>query len=113
MGITIRLGSCSRNRVGGIDCEINHPELGIVPYTLSPADLERAELGEFGPVATYSAPPPTAEGERAWRDLELSRTDFTQLADAPVDTARYVAYRSALRDYPSTLDFLDGIRPAF
>lgn len=108
---TILSGSCSRNRVGGVDCEIDHPELGVIPHTLDGPGVKRAELGQFGTIADYTAPTPTSEGERAWRDLELSKTDFTQLADVPVDSLRYATYRSALRDYPTTLDFLDGIRP--
>jgi hypothetical protein len=37
---------------------------------------------------------------RLWRDKELSRTDWTQIADAPVDKAAWAVYRQALRDLP-------------
>ena len=37
---------------------------------------------------------------RLWRDKELSRTDWTQVADAPVDQAAWAVYRQALRDLP-------------
>jgi hypothetical protein len=39
---------------------------------------------------------------RFWRDTELARTDWTQVADAPVDKAAWATYRQALRDLPSS-----------
>ncbi len=39
---------------------------------------------------------------RHWRDTELVRTDWTQVADAPVDQAAWATYRQALRDLPSS-----------
>jgi hypothetical protein len=39
---------------------------------------------------------------RYWRDGELSRTDWTQIADAPVDKEAWATYRQALRDLPSS-----------
>ena len=39
---------------------------------------------------------------RYWRDTELERTDWTQVADAPVDKAAWAIYRQALRDLPSS-----------
>jgi hypothetical protein len=39
---------------------------------------------------------------RFWRDGELARTDWTQVADAPVDKATWATYRQALRDLPSS-----------
>jgi hypothetical protein len=41
---------------------------------------------------------------RYWRDGELSRTDWTQVADAPVDQAAWANYRQALRDLPASND---------
>lgn len=44
---------------------------------------------------------------REWRDSELTRTDvFVPLTDHPQHAA-YLAYRQALRDWPSTTDFPD------
>jgi hypothetical protein len=37
---------------------------------------------------------------RHWRDTELARTDWTQVADAPIDKAAWAIYRQALRDLP-------------
>jgi hypothetical protein len=39
---------------------------------------------------------------RYWRDTELARTDWTQVADAPVDKLAWATYRQALRDLPAS-----------
>ena len=39
---------------------------------------------------------------RYWRDGELARTDWTQVADAPVDQAAWATYRQSLRDLPKS-----------
>jgi hypothetical protein len=39
---------------------------------------------------------------RYWRNGELARTDWTQVADAPVDQAAWATYRQALRDLPAS-----------
>ena len=39
---------------------------------------------------------------RHWRDGELARTDWTQVADAPVDATAWATYRQALRDLPAS-----------
>lgn len=42
---------------------------------------------------------------RNQRDNLLSRSDWTQVADAPVDKAAWATYRQALRDVPSQAGF--------
>ena len=42
----------------------------------------------------------SAEEARALRDDLLASTDWTQVADAPVDQAAWATYRSLLRDVP-------------
>jgi hypothetical protein len=37
---------------------------------------------------------------RAWRNAQLSRTDWTQLSDSPLDKEVWATYRQALRDLP-------------
>jgi hypothetical protein len=37
---------------------------------------------------------------KLWRNAELARTDWTQVADAPVDQSAWATYRQALRDLP-------------
>jgi hypothetical protein len=39
---------------------------------------------------------------RKWRDSELIKSDWTQVADAPVDKAAWATYRQALRDLPAS-----------
>ena len=39
---------------------------------------------------------------RAERNAKLSASDWTQIADAPVDDLTWAAYRQTLRDLPST-----------
>ena len=41
---------------------------------------------------------------RHWRDQELARTDWTQVADAPVNQASWATYRQTLRDLPTSND---------
>lgn len=38
---------------------------------------------------------------RLWRNSELSLSDWTQVADAPVDKKAWAEYRQALRDLPA------------
>ena len=39
---------------------------------------------------------------RHWRDTELARTDWTQIADVPTDKTAWATYRQALRDLPAS-----------
>lgn len=39
---------------------------------------------------------------RKWRDAELVKSDWTQIADAPVDKAAWATYRQVLRDLPAS-----------
>jgi hypothetical protein len=45
---------------------------------------------------------------KLWRDAELYRTDWTQLADSPVDKAAWATYRQALRDLPAQSGLADA-----
>lgn len=46
-----------------------------------------------------------ANSVRQTRDRLLAQSDWTQVADAPVDKAAWAAYRQALRDVPSQEGF--------
>lgn len=48
---------------------------------------------------------------RLWRNAELAATDWTQVADAPVDAEAWATYRQALRDLPATIDIANPILP--
>jgi hypothetical protein len=39
---------------------------------------------------------------RMHRDAALGRSDWTQVADAPVDAAAWATYRQQLRDFPAS-----------
>lgn len=75
----------------------DYPFIVIGAYTISenPAD----------------APPPFVDIEqlktdaRTQRNQLLSETDWTQIADAPVDKGIWATYRQALRDIPQQIGF--------
>jgi hypothetical protein len=46
-----------------------------------------------------------AKSVRTSRDEKLKETDWTQVADAPVDKTVWATYRQALRDLPSATGF--------
>lgn len=50
-----------------------------------------------------------ARDVRRQRDVLLKGTDWTQVADAPVDQAVWAAYRQALRDIPQQEGFPDNV----
>ena len=57
-----------------------------------------------------SVEPTTAELEEAarqWRDNELTRTDIAATVSDYPNAEAILAYRQALRDWPSTSDFPD------
>ena len=67
----------------------------------------RAKAGEFGAVAPYVAPPPTAEQNKATAVRLLNQTDWTSIADVAdpavsnpylMNQAEFLAYRSQLRE---------------
>tara|TARA_R110000744_G_scaffold157648_2_gene273506 strand:+ start:453 stop:872 length:420 start_codon:yes stop_codon:yes gene_type:complete len=51
----------------------------------------------------------SADEARALRDDLLASTDWTQVADAPVDQAAWATYRSLLRDVPQQSGFPNDI----
>lgn len=103
-----------------IDCEIEHPQYGWIPFTASPDDVEQHGREIFaallqGTVAAYVPPPaPTTEElattARAKRDSLLAATDWTQASDVPQATKElYAPYRQAMRDVPQQVDFPTSI----
>jgi hypothetical protein len=46
-------------------------------------------------------------GIRKTRDFLLKKSDWTQLADAPVDKVAWATYRQSLRDVPEQEEFPD------
>ena len=113
------------NNNGWIDCEIQHPDFGWIPYTLNPADTDMtvnnddmlAAMAKAGDVAAY-VPPTQAELDEALsaqlrmdRDALLSEVDAIagnalrwSALDAKVQAA-WAAYRQALLDIPQQSGF--------
>jgi len=100
------------NALGWIQAERSDAPSSFV--CLEPGDplYARAEAGEFGPIAPYVAPDPAeiaAQEVRDMRDRLLTASDWTQVADAPVDAAAWAMYRQALRDVPQQAGFPETI----
>lgn len=109
------------NAFGVIDCEIEHPQYGWIPFTCDPDDTgaqfdTAALFAEMKPHAAPYVPPTQQELEaiaaaeiRAERDRLLDASDWTQAADAPVDQAAWATYRQALRDVPQQAGFPQNV----
>ena len=80
----------------------------IINTINSDAEFVEANFDYYELYVEPTPPEPTAEeAARMWRDMELSATDYiVPLTDHP-QRAAYMAYREALRDWPSTADFPD------
>jgi hypothetical protein len=46
---------------------------------------------------------------KLWRNAELNRTDWTQVADSPVDKEIWATYRQLLRDLPEQGGLADEV----
>ena len=66
---------------------------------------------EFNPEFPDATDDHKLEQVRLWRDVQLARTDWTQVADAPVNAEAWAAYRQALRDLPDTIDIANPVLP--
>jgi len=51
----------------------------------------------------------TAEEIRSLRDAKLTKSDWTQVLDAPVDQAAWATYRQELRDVPAQAGFPNAV----
>ena len=78
----------------------------------SEANEELAKREAYNGEVTVEDIPMTEEEARAQRDKLLTETDWTQVLDAPIDSATreaYRTYRQALRDIPEQEGFPDTI----
>ena len=61
-----------------------------------------AEIGDTYAGGVFTTPEPNTNAQwavvRAERNTKLARCDWTQLPDAPADTAAWATYRQELRD---------------
>jgi hypothetical protein len=101
---------------GRINCEVNHPEFGWIPFTADPNDVAAhgrdifSKITEVGDITPYVAPiisdADLAEQIRLQRNGLLAASDWTQLPDVPQtikDT--WATYRKELRDITLQSEF--------
>jgi len=76
-------------------------------YILGPVFANTEDATAVEQEAAYKAQKDAefAANARSQRDTLLTQTDWTQVADAPVDKAAWAAYRQALRDIPQQIGF--------
>lgn len=113
------------NDNGWIDCEIEHPDYGWIPYTLDPADTDMtinnddllAAMAAAGNVAAY-IPPTQAELDAALSEqLRMERDGLLAEVDAIAGNAlrwgslsaeqrgAWAVYRQGLLDIPQQAGF--------
>ena len=66
---------------------------------------------EFNPLWPDATDDQKMEQVRLWRNAELAATDWTQVADAPVNAEAWAVYRQALRDLPATINLANPVLP--
>jgi len=106
------------NDDGTIDCEIEHPNHGWIPFTASADDVEQlgkdiyAALSVSQGVSPYVPPTPAVKMARTLlmvrdrRDSLLAACDWTHGSDSPLSVdqkALWATYRQELRDFPATI----------
>jgi len=90
----------------GTDWVLEQDESSIARFDFTVADFPDAPVPEK---PDYNPDEREAEQKanevRTQRDALLAETDWTQVADAPVDAQAYADYRQALRDVPQQSGF--------
>jgi hypothetical protein len=77
---------------------------------LSPGNRHYDAIIEQGiEIEPYVEPAKTAEQVRTERNQLLAASDWTQVADAPVDQAAWATYRQALRDITTQTGFPENV----
>lgn len=108
---------------GVINCEINHPVFGWIPFTASQDDSEAIGRGIFdvvvsgaiGEIGVFKIPVMTEEVARIERDVRLREMDaivsnplrWSDMTD--VQKREWSDYRLALLDVPQQPDFPESI----
>ncbi|MGP3790301.1 hypothetical protein [Pseudomonas sp. B392_1p] len=103
---------------GAIDCEINHPAHGWIPFTASPDDASgqeihaRALAGEYGEIQAYVKPdnePLTVEQVQA-----LRREAYAAESDPLKNEAEYDALSTGLEpDYTAWIAAVQAIKARY
>jgi len=90
----------------GTDWVLEQDESSIARFEFTVADFPDAPVPEkpdYNP--DQKALDAEADEVRSERDKLLAATDWTQVADAPVDQSAWANYRQALRDLPEQEGF--------
>lgn len=78
-------------------------------------ESDTAQVGDLYVNGVFETPPPDYvagwAAVRAERNTKLSACDWTQLPDAPVDSATWAVYRQALRDITTQSDPFNIVWP--
>lgn len=98
---------------GTVDCEINHPDFGWIPFTACETDIEELGRTLFTQIkADGSVKPYVPDSElaaaraRVLRDGLLAESDWTQAADVPQELKDiWATYRKELRDISTQQGF--------
>jgi len=79
---------------------------GTIINTISAsAEFVEANFEHFEEQVIEGVEPTVAEQAREWRDTELSSTDHAAMVPDYPNRDAILAYRTVLRDWPSTEDF--------
>ena len=65
---------------------------------------------EFNPAFPEATDEQKWKQIKLWRNAELARTDWTQIADSSADKAAWATYRQALRDLPQQGGKADSVK---
>lgn len=77
----------------------------VIPLTAKEEAERAAKEAEYAAGANDRA----AAKIRTERDAKLTASDWTQVADAPVDQAAWATYRQSLRDIPQQSGFPETV----
>ena len=80
---------------------VHDGKLVDLPEKPSPLAIFDYDKGEWDLQLTYNA---EMQALRSRRQALLQESDWTQVADAPVDRQAWADYRQALRDLPANID---------
>jgi len=83
-----------------------HVDGADLPFTvIGQGEISDVVDGDFPIVIVQPPYDETAKEVRKQRNAELASTDWTQLTDAPINSALWAVYRQQLRDVPSQTGF--------
>lgn len=94
---------------------VNTIEVDSLDFIPNLVEATEGGIGWSYADGVFTAPADTTTDEekaihaRLRRNSLISATDWTQVADAPVDKTAWAAYRQSLRDVPSQAEFPNTI----